>query len=79
MQCTQYPGWDVGGYSFPAEYVPVSVRKYMDNCPVTISDEYIQAQLLLAALNITTHVLARGGTFVAKIFRSLTLRQIIWE
>ena len=32
-------------------------------------DEYIQAQLLLAALNITTHVLKRGGTFVAKIFR----------
>lgn len=32
-------------------------------------DEYIQAQLLLAALNITTHVLRLGGTFVAKIFR----------
>lgn len=32
-------------------------------------DEYIQAQLLLAALNITTHVLKIGGTFVAKIFR----------
>jgi len=32
-------------------------------------DEYIQAQLLLAALNITTHVLREGGTFVAKIFR----------
>lgn len=32
-------------------------------------DEYIQAQLLLAALNITTHVLKEGGTFVAKIFR----------
>uniref|UniRef100_A0A665U587 Putative tRNA (cytidine(32)/guanosine(34)-2'-O)-methyltransferase n=1 Tax=Echeneis naucrates TaxID=173247 RepID=A0A665U587_ECHNA len=32
-------------------------------------DEYIQAQLLLAALNITTHVLKSGGTFVAKIFR----------
>lgn len=32
-------------------------------------DEYIQAQLLLAALNITTHVLSRSGTFVAKIFR----------
>ncbi|XP_039625565.1 putative tRNA (cytidine(32)/guanosine(34)-2'-O)-methyltransferase [Polypterus senegalus] len=32
-------------------------------------DEYIQAQLLLAALNITTHVLKTGGTFVAKIFR----------
>lgn len=32
-------------------------------------DEFIQAQLLLAALNITTHVLKEGGTFVAKIFR----------
>merc|ERR1712055_1103002 len=32
-------------------------------------DEYVQAQLLLAALNITTHVLKQGGTFVAKIFR----------
>uniref|UniRef100_A0A182QIT3 Putative tRNA (cytidine(32)/guanosine(34)-2'-O)-methyltransferase n=1 Tax=Anopheles farauti TaxID=69004 RepID=A0A182QIT3_9DIPT len=32
-------------------------------------DEYIQSQLLLAALNITTHVLKVGGTFVAKIFR----------
>ncbi|KAI5644267.1 ftsJ-like methyltransferase domain-containing protein [Phthorimaea operculella] len=32
-------------------------------------DEYIQSQLLLAALNITTHVLKLGGTFVAKIFR----------
>ncbi|KAJ1845380.1 tRNA (uridine-2'-O-)-methyltransferase trm7, partial [Coemansia sp. RSA 2703] len=26
-------------------------------------DEYIQAQLILAALNITTHVLRPGGTF----------------
>ncbi|KAJ1919248.1 putative tRNA (cytidine(32)/guanosine(34)-2'-O)-methyltransferase [Mycoemilia scoparia] len=32
-------------------------------------DEYIQAQLILAALNITTHVLRAGGNFVAKIFR----------
>ena len=32
-------------------------------------DEYVQAQLLLAALNITTHVLKQGGNFVAKIFR----------
>ncbi|XP_055377416.1 putative tRNA (cytidine(32)/guanosine(34)-2'-O)-methyltransferase 1 isoform X2 [Condylostylus longicornis] len=32
-------------------------------------DEYIQSQLLLAALSITTHVLAKGGNFVAKIFR----------
>lgn len=32
-------------------------------------DEYVQSQLLLAALNITTHVLKKGGVFVAKIFR----------
>ncbi|XP_063233853.1 tRNA (cytidine(32)/guanosine(34)-2'-O)-methyltransferase-like [Bacillus rossius redtenbacheri] len=32
-------------------------------------DEYIQSQLLLAAFNITSHVLRPGGTFVAKIFR----------
>ncbi|KAE8752096.1 hypothetical protein FOCC_FOCC001258 [Frankliniella occidentalis] len=32
-------------------------------------DEYIQAQLLLAALNITTHILKPGGAFLAKIFR----------
>ncbi|KAG5459030.1 MAG: FtsJ-like methyltransferase-domain-containing protein [Olpidium bornovanus] len=32
-------------------------------------DEYIQAQLLFSALNITTHVLRRGGSFVAKIFQ----------
>jgi len=32
-------------------------------------DEYVQAQLILAALNITTHLLKNGGTFIAKIFR----------
>ncbi|XP_050437318.1 uncharacterized protein LOC126843684 [Adelges cooleyi] len=32
-------------------------------------DEYIQAQLLLAALNITTYLLKPRGTFVGKIFR----------
>lgn len=32
-------------------------------------DEYLQAQLLISAVKITTHVLAAGGTFVAKIFR----------
>jgi len=32
-------------------------------------DEYVQAQLLLAAVNITTHVLRPGGSLVAKIFR----------
>ncbi|XP_066598030.1 tRNA (cytidine(32)/guanosine(34)-2'-O)-methyltransferase-like [Prorops nasuta] len=33
-------------------------------------DIYIQSQLLLAALNITTHILKPGGCFVAKIFRA---------
>lgn len=32
-------------------------------------DEYMQSQLLLAAMLITTHVLCDNGTFVAKIFR----------
>ncbi|KAH7640591.1 putative tRNA (cytidine(32)/guanosine(34)-2'-O)-methyltransferase [Dermatophagoides farinae] len=32
-------------------------------------DTYIQAELLLAGVNITTHILKPGGTFVAKIFR----------
>ncbi|VDD92313.1 unnamed protein product [Enterobius vermicularis] len=33
-------------------------------------DEYMQSQLVLAALNIATFVLRDGGTFVAKIFRA---------
>ncbi|KAG0144961.1 hypothetical protein CROQUDRAFT_64409 [Cronartium quercuum f. sp. fusiforme G11] len=32
-------------------------------------DEFVQAQLLLAALNITLSLLRKGGTFIAKIFR----------
>ena len=32
-------------------------------------DEYVQSQLLLAALTIVTSILRMGGTFVAKIFR----------
>lgn len=32
-------------------------------------DQFVQSQLLLAALNITTHLLAPGGSFLAKIFR----------
>ncbi|KAF0720535.1 Aste57867_254 [Aphanomyces stellatus] len=32
-------------------------------------DEYLQAQLVLAALNISLHILEAGGTFVAKLFR----------
>eukprot|EP00249_Psilotum_nudum_P004684 c18192_g1_i1 orf=122-1060(+) len=32
-------------------------------------DEFVQSQLILAALTIVTHVLKVGGNFVAKIFR----------
>jgi tRNA (cytidine32/guanosine34-2'-O)-methyltransferase len=32
-------------------------------------DEYVQSQLLLAAFNISAHVLRHGGVFVAKVFR----------
>eukprot|EP00796_Vickermania_ingenoplastis_P006245 gene6245-4494_t len=32
-------------------------------------DEYLQHQLLLAALHITSHLLRDGGTFVTKVFR----------
>lgn len=32
-------------------------------------DEYLQAQLLLAAVNIATFILRPGGSFVAKMFR----------
>lgn len=38
-------------------------------------DEYVQSQLILAALTIVAHVLAPGGTFVAKVRpRGLGLR-----
>ena len=32
-------------------------------------DEYVQSQLILAALVIVTHVLRPHGTFIAKVFR----------
>lgn len=32
-------------------------------------DEFVQSQLILAAMTIVTHVLKPGGAFVAKIFR----------
>jgi tRNA (cytidine32/guanosine34-2'-O)-methyltransferase len=32
-------------------------------------DEYVQSELVLAALMITTNVLRPGGSFVAKVFR----------
>lgn len=42
-------------------------------------DEFIQAQLVLAALNITTHVLKQGAAsrFVAKIFRGKDITLLI--
>lgn len=40
-------------------------------------DEYMQAQLMLAALSITTRVLRPGGTFVAKIFRGRDIMTLV--
>jgi len=37
-------------------------------------DEYVQSQLLLAALSIVTSVLMPGGSFVAKIFRGKDIK-----
>lgn len=40
-------------------------------------DEFIQSQLLLAALNITTFILEESGTFLAKIFRGKDISLMI--
>lgn len=40
-------------------------------------DEFIQSQLLLAALNITTFILETGGAFVAKLFRGKDISLMI--
>lgn len=34
-------------------------------------DEFVQAQLILSALSIVTHVLRPGGAFVAKVGRAV--------
>lgn len=40
-------------------------------------DEFIQSQLLLAALNITSFILETGGAFVAKLFRGKDISLMI--
>mmetsp|Transcript_32561 Transcript_32561/g.52762 ORF Transcript_32561/g.52762 Transcript_32561/m.52762 type:complete len:372 (-) Transcript_32561:102-1217(-) len=40
-------------------------------------DEYIQHQLVLSALQITTNILQKGGSFVAKIFRGKEVGKIM--
>lgn len=59
-------------YKLPA-YSLLFISDCFELLPVTglhDMDIFIQSQLLLAALNITTHILRPGGTFVAKIFRA---------
>lgn len=50
-------------YIFYCIYICIDVTGLHD------LDEYIQGQLLLSALNMTTCILRPGGNFVAKIFR----------
>lgn len=59
------------------------IRNYFGNTPADIVlsdgapdvtglhdiDEYVQAQLVLAALNVASQMLRPGGSFVAKVFR----------
>lgn len=40
-------------------------------------DEFVQSQLILAALCITTFIIENGGTFVAKIFRGKDITLMI--
>ncbi len=40
-------------------------------------DEYVQFQLLLSALNISTLLLRPGGTFVAKVFRGENINLLV--
>jgi tRNA (cytidine32/guanosine34-2'-O)-methyltransferase len=40
-------------------------------------DEYIQAQLLLSAFTIASHVMTPGGTFLAKIFRGKDMSLLV--
>lgn len=41
-------------------------------------DEFVQGQLLLSALNITTQILKPTGTFIAKIFRGADV-QLLYD
>ena len=61
---------DVTGLHDIDEYIQVARHAFL-KCTLQSSRTPFppQAQLLLAALNISTHVLRSGGTFVAKIFR----------
>ena len=58
---------DVTGLHDIDEYIQVALKKFFVQTNIKCNPH--QAQLLLAALNISTHVLRSGGTFVAKIFR----------
>ena len=60
---------DVTGLHDIDEYIQVASIFFKFTLHSSRTPLFSQAQLLLAALNISTHVLRSGGTFVAKIFR----------
>ena len=52
-------------------FLPAAEKIFCGNAVTGLHDvdEYVQSQLLLAALSIVTNVLRPGGHFVAKIFK----------
>lgn len=54
---------------YSIENINNAITSYVTVTGIHDLDEFVQSQLLLAALNITTYLLKKGGTFIGKIFR----------